>query len=160
MRILASDGDHFTFQLSQREKGLFIDLLRLYPLIPSSHHRVSRTEGSPVSQTCQKLLDEALAEHREENRRQVLAMIEEEGRFVAGPEGFRCSLSWAQVEWLLQVLNDLRVGSWLILGEPDEKNGQKTELTAENAHFLWVMEVSGFFQTFLLAGLGGSASTS
>ena len=42
-------------------------------------------------------------------------------RFTWRKTGCRLSLSQADLEWLLQILNDIRVGSWVILGSPEEK---------------------------------------
>jgi len=54
------------------------------------------------------------------------------------------------MEWLLQVLNDIRVGSWLILGEPDEKQGKPIALNDDNARYYAAMEFCGLFQMMLL----------
>ena len=58
----------------------------------------------------QQLLDEALAEQRAENKKQVQALLADPRRFEHTETGARLSLSPAEVEWLLQVLNDIRVG--------------------------------------------------
>ena len=65
-------------------------------------------------------------------------------------------LKGAELEWLLQVLNDVRVGSWLKLGQPDEN--QSPDVTPENFQFVLAMEVCGAFQSALLAALGETES--
>jgi hypothetical protein len=102
------------------------------------------------------MLEEALAEQRQENRRQVLAMLNEPQRFRETKSGFELTLAPAQVEWLLQVLNDVRVGSWLALGEPEQ--GEKPKLTKQNANYFLAMELCGLFESVLLAALGVSES--
>ena len=89
-------------------------------------------------------------ERRQENKRQLVAMLHEEQRFKETDAGYRLTLSAPQVEWLLQLLNDIRVGSWLILGEPDEKKGKPVALTSENARHYAAMEFCGLFQMTLL----------
>ena len=69
---------------------------------------------------------------------------------------FRLLLQPTEVEWLLQVLNDVRVGSWLALGEPDED--KPPDLTPENFRYAVAMEVCGAFQSALLAALGNAES--
>jgi hypothetical protein len=66
--------------------------------------------------------------------------------------GGRLSLSPAEVEWVLQVLNDIRVGSWIILGSPEER---LPELNETNAPHVWAMEMAGHFQAQLLEALQG-----
>jgi len=69
----------------------------------------------------------------------------------------RLKLSAPQMEWLLQVLNDIRVGSWLVLGEPDEKKGKPIEVNDENARYYAAMEFCGLFQMTLLDALQQSS---
>jgi hypothetical protein len=151
VKFLKLDGDKFVFQIGRREKSLLRDLLQLYPVVPLTHHQIGRSTPSPSMEPNQKLLEEALREHREENKKALEAMLKEPERFEEVPGGFHCVLSQFQLEWLLQVLNDIRVGSWLNLGSPDERHGKPLELNLQNARYLWAMELSGHFQMVLLS---------
>jgi hypothetical protein len=150
VKFLKAEGDNLVFQLGRREKTLLLELLKLYPLVPPAHHRISSSGDAPAAAGNQQLLDEALTEHRNENKRLLQAMLGEPERFQAAPGGYRFILSPYQLEWLLQVLNDVRVGSWLHLGSPDEKEGRRVRLSLQNARYLWAMELSGHFQQALL----------
>ena len=99
----------------------------------------------------QKLLEETLAERQRQNKQQLLAMLKDPQRFkeTAGG-GCRLTLTPSQMEWLLQVVNDIRVGSWLVLGQPDEKKGKPIELNNENARYYAAMEFCGYLQLALL----------
>jgi hypothetical protein len=152
MKLLRSDKRGYVFHLGEREKHVLLQTLQLYPLVPASHHRLARSGDSPEDEERQRLLDEALAEHRRENRRQLQAMLNETHRFQKTESGFQLNLTAAQIEWLLQVLNDIRVGSWLALGEPDQ--GEEPEPNKHNAHCLLALEVCGLFESGLLAALG------
>jgi hypothetical protein len=156
VKFLKADGDNFLFQIGRREKNLLFDLLKMYPLTPPAHYRIGGSVDNPDAQANQHLLEEALAEHRSENKKQLEAMLQEPDRFVESPTGYRLTLSPYQLEWLLQVLNDIRVGSWLLLGSPDEKTGKRLKLNLQNARYLWAMELSGHFQYVLLSARGGS----
>ena len=89
--------------------------------MPPAHQLLSKAGRLPDPEANQQLLDEALAEQRAENRRQLQALLADPRRFAHTETGARLSLSPAEVEWLLQVLNDIRVGSWVRLGSPDDK---------------------------------------
>jgi hypothetical protein len=154
VKLLRSGKDGCVFQLSPREKHLLLVTLQLYPLVPAAHHRLSKDCQGPNAEDNQRLLEAALAEQREENRKQVLAMLNEPQRFRETNGGFELTLAPAQMEWLLQVLNDVRVGSWLALGEPEP--GKEPEVTEHNAKYLLAMELGGFFESGLLAALGAS----
>ena len=66
--------------------------------------------------------------------------------------GIHFTLTAPQVEWLLQVFNDVRVGSWLALGEPEEL--EIPEVNQTNAPYLLAMESAGHFEAALLSALG------
>ena len=150
MKLIRRDGESFLFHISKREKGLLFEVLKLYPLIPIAHHRVSQAAAAPRVLESQKLLESALADRTRENKRQLLAMLNQEARLQETDGAQRLKLSAPQMEWLLQVLNDIRVGSWLILGQPDEKKGKPIELNDENARYYAAMEFCGLFQMTLL----------
>jgi hypothetical protein len=149
VKLIQQDGEAFLFHISKREKGLLFEVLKLYPLIPIAHHRVSQATAAPILES-QKLLEAALADSTRENKRQLLAMLNRETRLQESDSVHRLKLSAPQMEWLLQVLNDIRVGSWLILGEPDEKKGKPLELNDKNARYYAAMEFCGLFQMTLL----------
>ena len=152
MKLVRADKSGQVFYLGQREKQLLIDTVARYPLVPAAHHRLSKNDPGPNAEENQRWLEAALDEQRQENRRQVLAMLNEPQRFRAAKSGFELTLTPVQIEWLLQVLNDVRVGSWLALGEPEP--GEEPDVTEQNAGYLLAMELCGAFQSGLLAALG------
>ncbi len=156
MKFLQAEGDHLVFQIGRREKNLFFELVKLYPLVPPAHHQISGTVDSPQMRANQQLLDEALNEHRAQNKKTLEGMLADPNRFVESATGYRLLLRAPDLEWLLQVLNDIRVGSWLVLGSPDEKQGKRLRLSLQNARYLWAMELSGHFQSVLLSAWGGA----
>jgi hypothetical protein len=145
----------FVFQLAAREKDLLFEMLQHYPLVPVGHQRLTRAAAAQSDEN-QRLLEESLAEHRAANRRQVEALLKTPERFVKRSRGLLLTLATAEVECLLQVLNDIRVGSWLALGEPDES--RPPEITPENFRFAVAMEVCGAFESVLLAAFGETES--
>jgi hypothetical protein len=151
MKLVKATKSRFVFELGQREKRSLPQILKLYPCVPSAHHVLSKSGRLPDDVANQQLLDEALAEQRAENKKRVQALLADPRRFEQTETGARLSLSPAEVEWLLQVLNDIRVGSWVILGSPENKPAELNAATAP--HFL-AMEMAGYFQMQLLEGLG------
>ena len=127
-------------------------VLRFYPCIPSAYPRLTKSPGLPDAETNQKLLDEALAEQRAENKQRLAAFLDDPKRLAATSSGWELSLTPGDVEWLLQVLNDIRVGSWVILGSPEQPTAS---VNATPAPHLWAMEVAGWFQMAFLEGTEG-----
>jgi hypothetical protein len=151
MELLSAEGQRLVFRLSKREKPLLGETLKLYPLLPPSHHQLSR--GADADAENQALLEESIATQQHSHKQQVDAWLANQARWAEDPGGFRLELDRDQIEWLLQVLNDVRVGSWLVLGCPDPDTGKQPKLTPKNAHFLLAMELCAHFQSELLEAL-------
>jgi len=152
-RLRASPAG-IVFQIRPHERHLLLEVLQLYPLVPASHHRLTREAGTPQSDEDQRLLEESLSEQRQEHRQQVRGILSAPERFHAADDGWELTLAPAEIEWLLQVLNDVRVGSWLALGGPEAD--QEPEETEQNAGYLLALHACGMFQSCLLAALGVS----
>jgi hypothetical protein len=155
MKLIRADGEQCWFEVETKEKHLLFDLLRLYPVIPAGYPKLSRTGAKPEDQ---QLLEQALAVQREENRRHVLDLLAARTRFRASPKGHRFELKHGEMEWLLQVLNDVRVGSWLLLGSPDPLQEVVTKLNESNVRHFWAMEVAAHFQMGLLKARSGAGA--
>jgi len=148
---LLSPGDGaLRFQLNAREKRLLLSVLKLYPCVPAAYPRLSRGQSQPNREADQHLLDEALAEHRAQCRSQLEDLLRESHRFTATAAGPVLALSREQLELLLGILNDIRVGSWVALGSPED---YLHAVDQSNAHHFWAMEMAGYFQMNLLAAL-------
>jgi len=179
VRVVRKHRKKFTFLLEKEEKPLLLSLLHRYPLVPAAHQPLSKTTVSAESADDQRLLDEALAEQRQENRRLVLKLLKQPRRRRRGAlrspssprrrprkqtrslrrvaAGWHLTLSAADIEWLLQVLNDVRVGSWISLGAP-EMELMDFELNEQSTMHACTMELAGYFQAQLLAAVGGGGT--
>jgi len=141
-------GDHFLCQLGRDERTLLWDILNLYPCISSAAQ-----PGSPGSwNSNNQLLEEALTEQRAENKKRVQIFLRDRYRFQHSDKDLRLSLSTAELEWLLQILNDVRIGNWILLGSPDEKFELKM-LDEKTAPHFWAMEMAGHFEMQILSAL-------
>jgi hypothetical protein len=153
VKLIRTKREKLVFEISLSEKRLLFDVLKLYPLISPTHHRLSKTARSAKHDENQRLLEESLAAQREENRKNVRAMLDEPGRFQAAASGFQLTLSGLEIEWLLQVLNDVRVGSWIALGSPDPEQGKKIVFSEKILPHFRVMELAGAFEMVFLNAL-------
>ncbi len=152
MRLLRRQEGKYVFSLNQVEQRIFIDILQLYPLVPGSHQKLSKTlQGTPVDEA-QHLLDEALAEQRTHHKARIDIWLKEKGRFRRTKTGSNLAVPHGDTEWLLQVLNDIRIGSWLLLGSPSDR--PELEEIDPELHPIWAaMEVTGIFQMSLLQAI-------
>ena len=152
MKLLRVEKDRHVFQLVPKEKDWLTIVLRLYPVIPSAHQSLSKS--STPDKANQRLLDEALAEQRKENKKLVEDLLTDPKRFRDVGNSVEMTLTSAEIEWVLQVLNDVHVGNWILLGSPEKRPRFSPE--SENAHFILVMDLACMFQSELLEAIGGS----
>jgi len=142
------EGEHFHFELAKGEQKLLWEILQLYPCISQA----ARPGRPHKSEPNAELLEEALADQRAENKNKLRVFLEDPTRVQTSEKGVGFVLSNSEIEWLLQVINDVRVGSWIHLGAPEEKFELKL-LDERNAPHFWAMEMAGHFEMQLLAAL-------
>jgi hypothetical protein len=140
----------FVFQMSRQEKDWLCAILDLYPQLDAGSHRITRG-AAPELIAEQQLLEEAMTQQRQDHKRQLEKFLGTPGRFhleTADQYGF--ALNAGQMDWMLQVLNDVRVGCWVKLGRPDLETVRQGELADDQARDMAALELSGYFQMSLL----------
>jgi hypothetical protein len=155
MRFIRTVRKKLEFEFGPEEKELLVHVLNLYPLVPESHLRLSKGGQIPNPEENQHLLEEALKAQRQSNQRAVAVWLSDTGRFAAGDSGFRVLLARGEIDWLLQVLNDVRIGSWIALGSPGYGAEKKRSQDRQAARHRMLMELAGGFQSYFLGALNG-----
>jgi hypothetical protein len=155
VKLLQSSPEALVFNLAEGEHRSLRRILNLYPVVPAAYQPLSRAPQETRSGEEQRLLDEALAEQRNSLRQQVRTWLHTANRFRPVRTGFNFTLLRTDAGWLLQVLNDIRVGHWLLLGAPDElPDADEVRTLHPVLHRAWlVMELSGTFQLEILQAL-------
>jgi hypothetical protein len=153
MKIIRSeqaDNPAFVFQISPREKALLLATLKMYPMLDASFHQISRGDRAP-NRAEQQWLEEAMAEQRKEHKKKLDQFFGDERRFFqASKSELRLTLNGEQMEWMLRVLNEIRVGSWVRLGRPEMEKVREAGAGSKEASSVAAMELSGYFQMVLL----------
>jgi len=145
-----SADDTFIFQLSKRDRNLLLSILGLFPVTEANSHRLSKT-ARPENKANQELLVEAMEEQRRDHAKKIERLIKNQAQCFHETDRFlQLALNGEQIEWLLQALNDVRVGSWMQLGCPEMEEARQAVLAEESAAHYTAMELSGYFQTALL----------
>lgn len=150
---MRSNGESILFHLTTQERAALVETLETYPVVPPAHHSLSKELNDSRVAECQRLLDEALAEQRAANKSHLEAWLALPARFQKNKAGYRFTLLRTDCEWLLQVLNDIRVGHWLRLGSPEPGTLKPQNLDATQVRAWMVMELSGYFQMSILQAL-------
>jgi predicted metal-dependent hydrolase len=154
MRLIKVSKDEIVFRISPAEKEALFQILNLYPLVPTSHHRLTRGDQIPNKAANQQFLEEMLEDQRAENRKLLSDLFGNPNKIVATGKGMCLRLSRPEIEWMLQITNDIRVGSWIALGSPDlEANPALREQIKEPTPDLIHMNVAGQLEMILLDAL-------
>lgn len=154
MTLVESTEHAVVFEVHPREQQLLTYLLCVYPVVPQTYQAGSAKAGAEHADECERLLQEALSTQREANKRQLEQWLAAPERFVKAKNGARFTLERTEAEWFLQVLNDVRVGNWLLLGEPESGQIDEENLKLEQRRMYLAMEMAGYFQMNLLEALG------
>lgn len=156
MKLLRIQNERFEFELVPEERALLFHLLGLYPVVPATHHQLTRGKKIPNQKENQELLDEAIRSQRLANQRAIAALANTPNRFADVGGHIRASFTRSELDWLLQVLNDVRVGSWLALGAPDPEAEQRPRRDKMSGRHLMQMELAGGFEMIFLGAMNGT----
>lgn len=130
-----------------------LKLLALFPVLSTSYHKATRNSDARKIGIDPELLEQALADQQKELKEAVQKMIKQPSRFKLHDLGYVFTVKVNEMEWLLQLFNDIRVGSWVKLGSPKRDGGAGIEITEQNIELAWAMEMAGLFEHTLLEAL-------
>ncbi len=156
MILLRREDHHRVFFISPQEKTALLALLNLYPLVPASHQAPEKHGDSPRLAESRQLLLESAQFMQERHRSWMEKHWVSGTRFQSSGSGFIFEASPDDTERLLQILNDIRVGSWIALGSPDISALRQTQgAQAASPNFIH-MELAGYFQMGILKSFQSS----
>jgi hypothetical protein len=141
VKLRKAANNQLEFELDEGEKDVLLRVLRLYPMIRSGYQPLSRT--GEHDQANQRLLDEALQESRQRNQSHLETFLADPAHFKPVRDQWHLVVSSTELDWLLEVLNDVRIGSWISLGSPQVP---LSAFDGQNARHFWAMEIAGLFQ--------------
>ena len=163
MKLLSRQADTLTFELRPREREILVHLLNSYPVQDPKKRLLARPEHLEKLAVEQQMLIEAVTEQQQSNRKEVASFIERHLRpstpspepdSPSGQTG-QLTITHAEADWLLEVLNDIRVGCWNLMGCPDEDQIHSWRLAVSHPREFGMMEMSSLAQMILLEALDG-----
>lgn len=149
MKPIKRAGDCWEYILNHAEADLLRDLLTRFPQADDFPAQISRTDKDPKAAGRERLLNESLAEHRRELQRQAMKLLADD-RLRRRDKSHLLKLSGEDREILLQILNDIRVGCWRALGQPETLDFQPSGLSARELAQHSLMNLAGYFEHHLI----------
>jgi hypothetical protein len=148
--ILISRSDwQWQYFLNAHEAEALAGLLKRFPFTELAPRQISRMTDDPATAEREKLLNESLAEHRKELAKVAVTLLEKD-TWKKSRNGTFLTLSPQSRDLLLQILNDIRIGSWRALGEPEDLDKPPKNTSAKNPAYRHLMDLAGYFEANLL----------
>ena len=148
MKLLKQTRDGWRYLLDANEASCLEGLLKRFPLTKSFPARITKSTADPKAVEREKLLNESLAEHRAGLRQKARRLLSN-GKLKVHRDQWRLSVNLEEREILLQILNDIRVGSWRALGEPESLEPRPGASDAE-LFYTNLLNLAGYFEFKLL----------
>ncbi|MGC9942743.1 MAG: hypothetical protein ABSE48_12975 [Verrucomicrobiota bacterium] len=148
--------EKYVVEMNDHEKSLFLAILSLFPQVPVGHHQLSQGADLPNAGTNQLLLEESLKTQKNEAQAWIKSTFKDPHRFQPVKTGetgfsFHLAVTRPEIEMLLQIFNDVRLGCWLTLGSPDlAEKKKKFSPTQQTAPLIQRMELAGLFEVFFI----------
>lgn len=152
MKCTRKGDGRFDMSLDQEEWQALKDLVTQYPKTPADHHSLtSKDDPDPDLKQSDDWLKESSGTHQSERLRQLNAWIHSIHPVkMKDPPTYTLELDPPKADWLIEILNDIRVGCWLNLGCPTPDDLTGAEWRKEEWASIWAMELSGMYQSVLL----------
>ena len=124
MRLLKREeaNGKLVFRFEPPEREMFARILEMFPV----QQGAMRAIGDEAN--AQELLEKALREQRGKLREEAERLLRANGELAIDAEFnefWDLKLSDAEIEWVLQMLNDVRVGVWTQIGCPNPSHDFK-----------------------------------
>jgi hypothetical protein len=147
MKLVKQNGRGFQYLLNAEEARALCFLVGEFPFTPLTPVTISKSDSDTEER--EKLLNESLAKHRRELKRKARKLVgREKFKAAEGKQIYRISLQAR--ETMLQILNDIRIESWRILGEPEDLESKAKNLPKELFRYYVLMCLAGEFEYHFL----------
>ena len=149
MKLFKQTPGIWQYVLNPTEVELLINLIKQFPDTELGWVKISNTDEDPQAAEREKLLNESLAEHRQELEKQSLNLFV--GKFEPQGKAKLLTLNAEEREILLQILNGIRVGCWIALGKPETTEPPTHGSSALEFARYGLMNLAGYFEHHLIA---------
>jgi hypothetical protein len=149
MKLVKQTRMGFQYELEGEDVESLRFLVSQFPIVAFSPAKISKTDGGSNAAEREQLINDSLRSHREGLKRKARGLIQRE-KFTTsdGKQFYRITLKAREA--MLQILNDIRVESWRILGEPENPETNVFRLTGEKFKYYHFMRLAGYFEYHFL----------
>lgn len=159
MKLLSKTEKQLDFELNELETQLLGLTLSAYPMADHAWATPGSSTDSPPQPAANstspdpELLHDALKELKEAHRSRLVTFLSGQGLEALSNGRSQLHLPREDVEWFLQVVNELRVASWYRLGCPPEEAEADLTARAELLPDLLRLDFAGLLLSVILSAL-------
>lgn len=151
MKLVKKMEEEVVFWLSPEERAALLRVVDQYPVLKEDYQPLTHSTDPQIAQAAQELLRQSLAEQKAENHRFKQTFLRDGQHLKKAGRGYHCILKPQEMDRLLQVLNDVRVGLWYALGCPEPAHLEALETTPyAQIEKWWLMELAGSLEWELI----------
>lgn len=155
MKLLSKGPKTISLSITTMDRRLIDAVLSSFDQLPRSDGKLSIS--GELAEAEQELLHAALREQRAEQWKWFSDLAAAKGTWTRHGRNWKLTLPPDRMESLLQMLNDIRVSSWKILGCPAElPRGPYAPDTVDGVAG-WLLLTTGYLQSHLLQALESEA---
>ncbi len=150
MILRESSADAIVIALSEAEGDLLKEIFADYPLVANDERELTRSAAHEDLEEDTELLRSSIAESNQISRRRLDDWLNNPQTFLKKDEEWLLRFEKEQLDWMLQILNDLRIGSWQQLKCPSQDELSALPLSPDTFKPICTMEMAGALQAILL----------
>lgn len=149
MKLVKQNKKGFQYELDGEDAESLRFLVKQFPITTFSPATVSKTESGAHAEEREKLINESLRATRTALKRKARQLTLRE-KFIKSEGKQFYHINLEAREAMLQILNDIRVESWRILGEPEDPEASIFRLTGDKFKYYHFMRLAGYFEYHFL----------
>lgn len=146
MKLSKHKGDQWQYVLKQEEAEVLRALLKNFPFTKMDPVNMSKGRHDAEMLEREALLNESLTAHRNGLKLAAEKLVNDS--LCKSADGWLLTVKMESKETLLQILNDIRIGAWRELGEPDDIH-QPPDSPAKLQNWS-LINLAGYFEECLI----------
>ena len=149
MKLAKQTPKGFQYELDGEDAESLRFLVKQFPISAFSLSNISKTDSGSNAEEREKLINDSLRAHQTQLKHKARQLVmREKFKKSDGKQLYHISLQAR--ETMLQILNEIRVGSWRILGEPENLEASVFRLTEDKFKYYHFMHLAGYFEYHFL----------
>ncbi len=150
MKVTEVTDASITLEFTPEEAEFFKLVLLSYPLTLDQPKQISRFAESAEIEDANELLAISLREQTFSHKRKLEAWLKSKTVWKSRQNRFLLVVSNDDREWLLQILNDIRIGSWMKMGCPDPIEPEEPDSSTPKSTYYFYMNIAAYIQALIL----------